>query len=641
MDKRIEIPVMHCFDNNYVIPGAVSFYSMLKYASKEYSYKLFVLHSNITNQNQQLLTSVVSRFPNASLEFINMENRFDDIWVNLRYSGHFTKEVLYKLLVASIFPQYEKLIITDVDVLFQRDISPSYFAFDPEEPVCFAGVHQISPRGSFLEKYYEGYKEDFGEDVLQQLKICGGYLVANLKYIRENRKEDQFIAYLTENAYRLRQSEQDVMNFCCKESEIRYLPLNNIVCTYMYGIFRDSRLLHTDPFYTDEELLEAMAHPIQIHYATATKPWKGSLSTKADLWMEILRESGAYDEYLKKTVSISQGSPEQVDLSLLGSGWKPNDSVVIVSVLCCTYNHEAFIRKALEGIANQKVSFPYEVIVADDASTDNTRQIIEEFAEKYPGRFHCILREKNVGIGKNYYDALCHVSGKYLAICDGDDCWVDNEKLQRQVDYMEAHPDCTVCCASFLQHIHSEEGIKEEPFHVEKYIESIIPVKEMYSFNDLLYCRFIASCTTMLRWQYLGRVPGFLQFYPIIDFPLTLLHAAGGKIGVMHNYYPSIYNVHKNNLTNSKASDKLLSLSNCILQEVDQYLDYHFTTVISEYITLQTTAVNNKGRLSRAIKAKYYLLLHIMAEAYMHFVPDFIKDIYRKIKRRVKRTIGR
>lgn len=668
--ERLEIPVMHCFDNNYVIPATASFYSMLKYADPSYDYKLFVLHSDITTQNQQMLTNIVNKFPNATLEFIDMSHRFDDVWKTLRLSGHYSKEVLYKLLVASIFPQYDKILITDVDVVFSGDIAPSYFAVEPEEPVCFAGVHHVAPKGSFLESYYVGYLENFGPNSLDKLKICGGYLLANLKYMREHDKETQFIDYLCKNTYRLRQSEQDVINFCCTESEVKYLPLANVVCTYMYDIFENTALLDKDDFYTAEEMLEAMEHPIQVHYATGTKPWKDLMSTKADLWLQNIVEADAYYEYMTKAKAVT--SPEVIGLDQLGPGWKPNNSPIVVSVLCCTYNHEKYIRQALDGIVKQKANFKFEVVVADDASTDNTQQIIREYAEKYPDIMRCILREKNIGIGPNYYDALQQVNGKYLAICDGDDYWSDPEKLQKQVDFMEAHRDCTVCCASFVRHEHRDEGITEVPFAVEDYIRTQIPEKESYTFEDLLYCRFVASCTVMLRWQYMHRVPEFLKYYPVIDFPLALLHAAGGRIYVMHGYSPSVYNVHIKSVTNSNSSEKLQAVYTYLLNEINQYLNYKFNATITEYfngmktgnlklrpsvniqsvVELITTAGHENPSLPvrkrmyrvlvvKPIKLAYRASVCLLKFMYRELVPNIFKRMYRFAKRAAKYVVRR
>ena len=102
----VTIPVMHCFDNNYVVPATVSFSSMLEHADPKYYYALYVLHTDITVQNQKLLQKIVENFPNASLEFISMNHWLEDIFNSLKFSEHLSKEVIYKLSVASIFPQY-------------------------------------------------------------------------------------------------------------------------------------------------------------------------------------------------------------------------------------------------------------------------------------------------------------------------------------------------------------------------------------------------------------------------------------------------------------------------------------------------------------------------------------------------------
>lgn len=121
---------------------------------------------------------------------------------------------------------------------------------------------------------------------------------------------------------------------------------------------------------------------------------------------------------------------------------------VKVSVLCTAYQHEAYIREALESFVTQQTDFAFEVLVSDDASTDGTAAIIREYAEKYPGIVRPFLLEKNLySQGVNLYDTLLFPAarGQYLAACEGDDCWTDPTKLQRQVDYLDAHPDCSAC----------------------------------------------------------------------------------------------------------------------------------------------------------------------------------------------------
>lgn len=116
-----------------------------------------------------------------------------------------------------------------------------------------------------------------------------------------------------------------------------------------------------------------------------------------------------------------------------------------VSVVSITYNHEAYIREALDGFVAQHVDFPVEVIVADDASTDRTPAIIREYAERYPNLIRPILRAQNVGIQANLTDALSAARGEFLALCEGDDYWTHPDKLSKQVTFLDQHPEVAVC----------------------------------------------------------------------------------------------------------------------------------------------------------------------------------------------------
>ena len=120
----------------------------------------------------------------------------------------------------------------------------------------------------------------------------------------------------------------------------------------------------------------------------------------------------------------------------------------LVSVFCTAYNHEAFLRDALDGFVNQRTRFGFEVLVNDDVSTDSTRDIIREYAEKYPDIIRPFYQEKNLYSQKiDVYRTVFfpNARGKYVAYCEGDDYWTDPTKLQRQVDWLEAHPECSAC----------------------------------------------------------------------------------------------------------------------------------------------------------------------------------------------------
>ncbi len=124
------------------------------------------------------------------------------------------------------------------------------------------------------------------------------------------------------------------------------------------------------------------------------------------------------------------------------------NSEVLVSVLCTAYNHEKYIRKCLDGFIMQKTNFKYEVLINDDASTDNTAQIIREYEEKYPEIIKPMYQTENQyskGVKITTKILAPQAKGKYIALCEGDDYWTDENKLQLQVDAMEMHPECKMC----------------------------------------------------------------------------------------------------------------------------------------------------------------------------------------------------
>ena len=121
----------------------------------------------------------------------------------------------------------------------------------------------------------------------------------------------------------------------------------------------------------------------------------------------------------------------------------------LVSICSITYNHAPFIRQCLEGFLMQQTNFPIEIIINDDCSIDGTTEIIREYAEKYPDKIFPIFHEENLysqGIrGMFQRFVFPKARGKYIAICEGDDYWTDPLKLQKQVDFLESHPDYSMC----------------------------------------------------------------------------------------------------------------------------------------------------------------------------------------------------
>lgn len=134
-----------------------------------------------------------------------------------------------------------------------------------------------------------------------------------------------------------------------------------------------------------------------------------------------------------------------------------NENEIKLSIVVLTYFHEDYIRKSLVSILMQKVNFKYEILIGDDASEDSTPAILKEYAEKYPEKIKLFLNEKNEGATKNGYNLYMHAKGKYIAPLEGDDYWIDENKLQIQVDFLDAHPEYIGCAHKCV--VVDEDGV--------------------------------------------------------------------------------------------------------------------------------------------------------------------------------------
>ena len=137
----------------------------------------------------------------------------------------------------------------------------------------------------------------------------------------------------------------------------------------------------------------------------------------------------------------------------------------LVSVCMTTYNHAAYIAEAIEGVLAQRTTFPFELIIGEDCSTDATLTICRDYAERYPDTIRLITSAENVGWRANYRRTIAAAQGRYVALCDGDDVWFDAEKLQHQVDLMEADAACAMCYTRSLRGASLEGECQSYPPH--------------------------------------------------------------------------------------------------------------------------------------------------------------------------------
>lgn len=168
------------------------------------------------------------------------------------------------------------------------------------------------------------------------------------------------------------------------------------------------------------------------------------------------------------------------------------NEAVMVSVIVLTFNHEKYVAQALDSILMQKVDFRYEILVGDDASSDRTTEILREYQKRYPDIIHLWLREQNLGSTKNSYELLNCAQGKYIAACEGDDYWLTTDKLQRQVDFLEANLRYIGCAHKCR--IVDEDGA---PWPVQKL--SWVTEKKIYTIKDFRGLILPGQAATIVR----------------------------------------------------------------------------------------------------------------------------------------------
>lgn len=215
----------------------------------------------------------------------------------------------------------------------------------------------------------------------------------------------------------------------------------------------------------------------------------------------------------------------------------------LLSVCLITYNHEKYIRNAIESILNQKVNFTLEIIIADDFSIDKTREIILEYYVKHKNVIKILFQDKNVGAAKNFINLINNAEGKYIAYLEGDDFWIDNQKLKKQVDFLEKNSDYNIVFTDFNILYQDSNEIKYIN-HCDKFKEGAI-----FSIFDIAYENIIPSLTAMYRNIHLEFPNNFEILWPG-DWPFNILHAINGKIKFL-KFKSAIYRIHESGTCSS------------------------------------------------------------------------------------------
>lgn len=259
------------------------------------------------------------------------------------------------------------------------------------------------------------------------------------------------------------------------------------------------------------------------------------------------------------------------------------ENEVKVSICCITYNHEKYIEQAIKSFLMQETNFKYEILIHDDASTDKTADIIKKYQKQYPKIIKPILREENQ-FSKNirrldYRNNYSRAKGKYIAVCEGDDYWIDPYKLQKQVNYMEEHQSCTLCT----------HAVRRVDANNEKDLGIIRPWDSNKKINVEEFIlgggMFIGTNSIFFPKKAIENPPKWYFEAPVGDYPLQVLLSSQGYA----YYIDEVMSEYRVNVQGSWTNRVYYSLEGRInhfekisemLDEINKYTSYKYNNEI-------------------------------------------------------------
>ena len=254
----------------------------------------------------------------------------------------------------------------------------------------------------------------------------------------------------------------------------------------------------------------------------------------------------------------------------------PSTAPPKVSVLITTYNQEKLISQAVNSVLSQEVNFSYEIVIGEDASSDRTREIVVELGRQHSQKVRVLLRDpeeadrdRHIGLaGKiNYLTTLRACRGEYIANLDGDDYFTSPHKLQRQINFLETHPECVIC-------FHNVEAIYEDGSSGP---EKLCPAsqKEITGIEELLWGNFIPACSIMYRREPLVEIPDWFLTAKMGDWPLNILKAQHGKIGYIDEVMAA-YRVHAGAIWSARKRSHQILTSLKVLDNIDRDFGFKY-----------------------------------------------------------------
>lgn len=263
----------------------------------------------------------------------------------------------------------------------------------------------------------------------------------------------------------------------------------------------------------------------------------------------------------------------------------------LVSVLCLTYNHIEYIRPCLESLVSQECDFDFEILIHDDASTDGTQAIIKEFQKLYPELVKPIYQTENqwskqpggINLRFNYPRA----KGKYIAICEGDDYWIEKDKLQKQVAILETHPECSITTGAYLMIREGKEDVVIQNKLKTEFQDEKGGFFELKDVTD----NFSIKTSTILFRNLPELVHQFKKYQFTFDMHLFYLLLKAGK-GYYSNDVMVGYNQHQGGVYSGSAPQEILLTQYLILKDIYEIDGDEF--VRKKYLELAFLMINLK-----------------------------------------------
>lgn len=284
---------------------------------------------------------------------------------------------------------------------------------------------------------------------------------------------------------------------------------------------------------------------------------------------------------------------------------------MLVSVIVITYNHEKFLDYAIESVLNQETRFKIEILIGNDCSTDNTKQVLE----KYKNIDNIIIynRKKNLGANKNLIDLINRAEGRYIALLEGDDYWIDNHKLQKQVDYLEHHPECNSAS-------HAHVKVNEYNEELDEYRVSNTELD--FTLRDLQKKYWLYQTASLVfKNDHSLDFCEIARLHPVIgDITLSCILLKNGK---MH-YFPKIMSAYRTVQHNNKSASG----------EIKRNMKNEYLNILNLYLNIEKNILYEGALFNHAvIRVKEFISTYCLTDK---IAKEDYKEFMKKIPLKVK-----